>query len=86
MDTLEINSTHSLTTSMTDKRESGAHTYQINCHQFNAEYKIWQKKNESQGNAFGIRTLGFERIFVTAGEAAQIAAAIQTKRSPLALD
>ena len=85
MEILEIQSTHNLTTSMTDSRPVGAHSYQINCHQFNSTYRSWQKDKAAQGHALGVMTLGFERIWITTEEIEQVAAAIQSKRSPIAL-
>ena len=85
MEILEIQSAHNLTTSMTDDRAVGAHSYQINCHQFNSAYRSWQKDNTAQGHALGVMTLGFERIWITTEEIEQVAAAIQSKRSPITL-
>ncbi len=85
MENLEIRSAHSLITSMTSAREVGAHSYQINCHQFNSEYRSWQKNKVAQGHALGVMTMGFERIWITGEEIEQVAAAIQSKHSPIAL-
>ncbi len=85
MEILEIQSTHSLTTSMTDSRAIGAHSYQINCHQFDSQYRSRQKDSAARGHALGVMTLGFERIWITGEEVEQVAAAIQSKRSPIAL-
>lgn len=43
MEILEIRSTHSLTTSIPDRRPVGAHCYQVNCRQFVSTYKSWQR-------------------------------------------
>ncbi len=86
MEILEITSSHSLTMSMTDRRPVGLHTYQVNCHQFSSSYKNWQKHDASRGQALGLMTLSFDRIWITAAEGAQVAAAIAALRSPLALD
>ncbi len=85
MEILEIQSTHSLTTSMTDSRPVGAHSYQINCRQFNAEYRSRQKDSAARGHALGVMTLGFERIWITTEEIEQVAAAIQSTRSPVVI-
>ena len=85
MENLEISSSHSLVTSIPASRPVGAHLYQINCHQFNSTYRDWQKNKSAQGHALGIMTLGFERIWITVEEAAQVSSAIQAKRSPIAL-
>lgn len=85
MENLEIRSAHSLITSMTDNRKVGAHSYQINCHQFNSEYRSWQKNKIAQGHAIGVMTKGFERIWITGEEIEQVAAAIQSEHSPIAL-
>lgn len=85
MENLEIRSAHSLISSITGSREVGAHTYQINCHQFSSEYRNWQKNKAAQGHALGVMTKGFERIWITREEIEQVAAAIQSDRSPIAL-
>jgi len=85
MENLEIQSSHSLITSIPDSRSVGAHSYQISCHQFNSAYRDWQKDTTVQGHALGVRTLGFERIWITDAEAALVAAAIQSKQSPISL-
>ncbi len=86
MEILEINSSHSLTMSITDKRPAGAHSYQVNCRQFTSTYKVWQKHGSPGEQAFGVMTLGFERIWVTKPECDEIAWAIQMSHSPLKLD
>lgn len=63
---------------MTNDRESGTHSYQINCQQFNSEYRSWQRNSAAQEHALGVRTLGFEHIWITGEEATQVVAAIQT--------
>lgn len=85
MEILEIQSSHSLLTSMPDSRPVGAHVYQVNCRHFASTYRSWQKDSAARGHALGVRTLGFERIWITAEEIEQVAAAIQSARSPLAL-
>lgn len=86
MEILEITSSHSLTVSIPDKRPVGAHSYQVNCRQFISTYKSWQKDSGARGQAFGVMTLGSDRIWITEAESAQVAAAIQATRSPVALD
>jgi hypothetical protein len=86
MEILEIWSSHSLTTSIPDRRLVGAHSYQVNCRQFISTYKSWQKNSAARGQALGVLTLGFDRIWITKAESAQVAAAIQSTRSPIALD
>jgi hypothetical protein len=86
MEILEITSAHSLTMSMTDKRPVGAHTYRVNCQQFSSLYKTWQKNGAVRSQPLGVMTLGFDRIWITAAEGAQVADAIAALRSPLALD
>lgn len=85
METLEIHSLHSLTTSMIEKRPEGEHTYQLTCRQFNSTYRSWQKNSETRAHALGVMTLGFERIWITPEEVSQVAAAIQSERSPITL-
>ena len=86
MEILEITSSHSLTTSIPDKRPVGAHSYQVNCRQFSSTYKSWQKYDAIRGQPFGVMTLAFDRIWITEAESARVAAAIQATRSPVALD
>lgn len=85
MENLEIQSTHSLITSMPDSRPLGVHSYQIRCHQFDSAYRDWQKNKLTQGHALAVMTVGFERIWFTGDEATQVAAAIQSKSSPITL-
>lgn len=85
MDILEIQSSHSLLTSMPDSRPVGAHVYQVNCREFASTHRTWQKTKSAQGHALGVRTLSFERIWITAEEIEQVAAAIKSSRSPVAL-
>ena len=85
MEILEIQSSHSLTTSIPEKRLVGGHSYQLNCHQFANARRSWQKAGAARGIALGVMTLGFERIWMTAEEVTQVADAIQSARSPLAL-
>ncbi len=86
MEILEINSSHSLTMSMTDKRPAGAHSYRVNCRQFISTYEKWLKQNAARENTFGVMTLGFDRLWITKPECAEIARAIQMSHSPLTLD
>jgi hypothetical protein len=85
MDILEIQSSHSLLTSRPDSRPAGAHIYQVNCRQFTSSYKSWQKDGATRGQALAVLTVGFERIWVTGEEAEQVAAAIRSDHTPLAL-
>lgn len=85
MQVLEIQSTHGLTTSMTEKRPEGAHSYTLDCNQFIAEQRSWAKKGATRGLALGVVTLDFDRIWMTAEEVSQVAAAIQSTRSPITL-
>ena len=86
MEILEITSAHSLTSSIPDRRPAGAHSYQVNCRQFISTYKTWQRQSADRGQAFGVMTLAFDRIWITEAESAQVAAAIQATHSPVALD
>ncbi len=85
MEILEIQSSHSLLTSRPDTRPVGAHVYQVNCRQFASAYRKWQEEEAARGQALAVMTLGFERIWMTGEEALQVAAAIQSTRSPLVL-
>ena len=85
MEILEIQSSHSLMTSMPDSRPVGAHVYQMNCRQFTSTYRSWKMNSVARGHALAVMTLGFERIWITGEEAEQLAAAIQSTCSPVAL-
>lgn len=85
MEILEIQSTHSLITSMTDQRAEGVHSYQINCRHFDSMQQSWLNKGATRGQALSVLTRKFERIWFTAKEVATVAAAIRSARSPLAL-
>lgn len=86
MEILEITSSHSLTMSIPDRRPLGSHSYLVNCRQFVTTYKTWQRQNAAPRPAFGVMTLGFERIWVTDPECAEISTAIQGSHTPLKLD
>ena len=86
MELLEIRSAHNLMNSIIDKRAAGIHTYKISCRQFMSVYQSWLKEGAARESAFGIMTLGFERIWISKDEGTQVAAAIQEMRSPLAID
>lgn len=85
MEILEINSSHSLLTSRPDSRPAGAHVYQVNCRQFIAAYKTWQKNGAAREQPLAVLTTAFERIWITRAEAEQVAAAIQSAHSPFVL-
>jgi hypothetical protein len=85
MENLEIRSAHSLISSMTGSREVGAHSYLINCNQFNSEYRSWQKNKFAQAHALGVMTKEFQRIWIIGEEIEQVAAAIHSQQSPIEL-
>ncbi len=85
MEILKITSSHSLTMSITDKRPVGEHSYRVNCHQFMNTLKTWQKHNAVPRQPFGVMTLGFERIWVTEPECAEISTAILASHSPITI-
>jgi hypothetical protein len=85
MEILVIESSHSLTTSVPEKRVDGAHSYHLNCRQFSTVQRSWQKNSITQEHALGVMTLNFERIWITPQEVSQVADAIKSARSPLAL-
>ena len=85
METLEIQSAHSLTMSIPGKRPEGAHSYQVNCRQFLTAYNSWQKNGAAREPALGVITVRFDRIWITAAECVQVAGAIEARRTPLAL-
>jgi len=85
METLEIHSAHDLTSGPA-ARKSGNHLYQVNCRQFLAVQRDWQRNEARHDANLCVMTLGLERIWISAAEAKQVEAAILDKRSPLALD
>ncbi|MCL5952362.1 MAG: hypothetical protein M1132_11680 [Chloroflexi bacterium] len=85
MEILEIQSSHSLITSMPRSRPTGAHVYKVHCRQFTLVYKDWQKDATAQGHPLAVMTLGFERIWLTAEEVEQVATAIRATSSPITL-
>jgi hypothetical protein len=86
MEILEIQSSHNLMNSILGKRQAEAHTYKISCRQFMTVYRSWLKSGAEREQSFGVMTLGFERIWISKDEGAQVQAAIQEMRSPLAID
>lgn len=86
MEIIEIKSTHSLITSITDQRPAEAHSYQVNCSQYVSTYHDWQRNIRTETQAMGVMTLAFERIWITPEESQQIAAAIRAASSPVMLD
>ncbi len=85
MEIIEIQSSHSLTTSIPESRPMGTHSYQLNCGHFLLLQKSWQKNGAARGLALSVITRSFERIWITAEEVRQVVSAIQSKRSPIAL-
>lgn len=85
MEILRIQSSHGLTTSILEQRPAGEHTYQLNCRQFQSAYRDWRRTKAAEGQALGVMTLDFERIWISQDEVEQVAAAIQSTRSPLTL-
>jgi hypothetical protein len=85
MDIIEIQSSHSLTTSIPESRAVGTHSYQLNCGHFLLLQKSWQKNGAARGLALSVITRSFERIWITADEVRQVRFAIQSQRSPIAL-
>ena len=59
MEILEIRSAHDLTTSATDKRREGAHSYQVNCRQFTSMHRTWQNDKPPRTPTMWVMTLGF---------------------------
>lgn len=86
MEIIEIRSSHSLVTRLTDQRPVGAHSYQVNCRHFTDEYKNWRKNSAAQWHVLRVMTLGFEQIWMTEPESQQVVEAIQAARSPIAVD
>lgn len=86
MEILEIRSTHDLTSSATEKRRAGAHSYQVNCRQFTSMHRTWQNTKPTRAATMWVMTLGFERIWMTEAESQLVAAAIHETQSPVAID
>lgn len=86
MEIIKIKTAHSLMTSITDNRPVGENVYDVNCRQYLVTYGNWQRQKPADAKAFGVMTLGYERIWVTEAECKQIADAIQASRSPLVLE
>jgi len=85
MEIIQINSAHSLVTSMVGSRPVEAHSYTVNCHQYQSMYQKWQKSNKTVPQACGIMTLDYVRIWITEQEGKLIADAIKAAHSPVAL-
>jgi len=86
MEIIEIQSKHSLLTSITARRPPGAHSYTLNCRQYASAYQAWQRQAQIQAQALGVMTLGFERIWITPEECLQITTAIKGETSPVLID
>ncbi len=86
MEILEITSSHDLSAKSADARRTGAHSYQVNCRQFNSLLHSWEKDKAQRSGPLALMTLGLERIWITAGESQKVQEAIQAMRSPVALD
>ncbi|HZQ09260.1 MAG TPA: hypothetical protein VFD70_21970 [Anaerolineae bacterium] len=86
MEIIEIQSKHSLLTSMTESRPDSERAYKLNCRHYISTYKEWQRHSRANSQALGVMTLDFERIWITAIEGEQIVTAIQAARSPVVLD
>lgn len=85
MEIIQIDSAHSLVTSMVGSRPVEAHSYTVNCHQYESMYHKWQKSNKTAPQACGIMTLDYVRIWITEQEGKLIADAIKAAHSPVAL-
>lgn len=86
MELVEIRSSHDLTSNATETRRLGVHSYLLHCGQFVSVRREWERNRPAQGQALGVMTLGLERIWFTENESKQVAAAIQSARSPVVLD
>ncbi len=86
MEILEIKSSHDLTATSADARRTGAHSYQVNCRQFSMLHHSWEKDKMQHAGPLALMTLRMERIWITAAESNRVAEAIETMRSPVALD
>lgn len=86
MEIIEIRSSHSLDTRMSDSPRGGWHSYPVNCRQFLAAYKSWQQDAAARPDDLAVMTLGFERIHLTGVQGRQVADAIQEARSQVALE
>lgn len=86
MEILEIRSSHDLSAKAGQVRLLGAHSYYVNCRQFAARNRDWQKDKAQSPLPLWLMTLGFERIWITEEESKLVEAAIQSTHSPVALD
>ncbi len=86
MQILEIKSSHDLTATSADARRTGAHSYQIDCREFDSLHERWEKDRAQRAHPLGLTSLRSERIWITAGECKRVAAAIRAMSSPVALD
>ncbi len=85
METLEIRSSHDLTARLPTERKPGNHSYQLNCRQFLAMQRDWQRKKDEQDKSLMLMTLNLDRIWISPDEAKQVESAILAKRSSLEL-
>ena len=86
METLEIQSSHDLTTRSLAARRAGSHSYRINCRQFLTLERDWRRTRQEQEAPLGLMTLGFDRIWISKAEAEQVEGAILARSSPLTLE
>jgi hypothetical protein len=86
MELVEIRSSHDLTANVPENRGLGVHSYLVHCRQFVSVQREWERNRAVQGQALGLMTLALERIWITEKETKQVAAAIQSARSPVVLE
>lgn len=86
MEILEIKSQNDRTRRSPETRAAGAHTYHLNCRQFTTVRRDWQNDGERASLDLAVMTLSFERIWMTAGESEQVAAAIKATQRSITLD
>src|SRR5689334_2012646 len=86
MEILQIKSSHDLTARTPGSRPAGAHSYAVNCRQFISAQSQWQKTRSKSPEPLCVMTLRFERIWITAQETEQVAAAIKATRPVVSLE
>ena len=86
METLEIVSKHDLTARSPAERKPGNHSYRVNCRQFLATQRDWQRKKDEHDENLVFMTLNFERIWMSPAEVKEVESAILARRPSFELD
>ena len=86
METLEIKSARDLTANTLATEHAGAHSYQIDRHQFIAAYSAWQHDRSPASAPLSLMTIAAEKILMNDKESAEVAIAIRASRATVTLD